>query len=437
MTIEVKVSSTSIPVFSLPIVNARISYRKVPIHILERFMFADMEAAHEAFINAGFGECVIVQTCNRVEVYAASSEHEGYDLLQAWSAFAGLSAKDFAEAEVESGRSAVGHLMKLASGLDSLVVGEDQILGQVKRAFMFSATRKYTGPTLNAIFDRAIKVGTKVRLSTGINKGNVSIASVAMSVAQEYFDDIASNKIMLVGTGEAATLVAKILKNQSIPFIITSRTPERAKWFATTIAGKPVPFDDAVDTLSEIDIVFVATTAPYLLLPFDRVAKVLERRSKKSLIIFDLSNPRTVDDRVTTIPGVKLINLDQIGELANKNLRSRMKEYNTAEKMIEEELKSVDLTISRLRAEPLVNSVFKQADRVRRAELTKAIAALGNGRLSSSETLILEQLSHAIVEGILSPPMNNLRTEMSTGDGEELLRVIGRLFKYEREDRIG
>jgi glutamyl-tRNA reductase len=114
-----------------------------------------------------------------------------------------------------------------------------------------------------------------------------------------------------------------------------------------------------------------------------------------------------------------------------------MKEYNTAEKMIEEELKSVDLTISRLRAEPLVNSVFKQADRVRRAELTKAIAALGNGRLSSSETLILEQLSHAIVEGILSPPMNNLRTEMSTGDGEELLRVIGRLFKYEREDRIG
>jgi glutamyl-tRNA reductase len=152
----------------------------------------------------------------------------------------------------------------------------------------------------------------------------------------------------------------------------------------------------------------------------------------EGMMIFDLSNPRTVDDKVTSIHGVKLINMDQIAELVGKNMRSRIKEVRVAEKMIEDELKSVNTRIKRMKAEPTVVSVFKSVDAIRERELRKAVSMLGR-KINPDEEKILEQLSRAIVEGVLAAPMNNLRKEIETAEGDELMRLVAKLFKYEEK----
>jgi glutamyl-tRNA reductase len=426
--------------FALPVhvINARVTYKNAPIHLLEKFTFKDVEGAHRAFVNnAGMEECVILQTCNRVEVFASARRADEARILSEWAKTAGLDEKDLSNVEVSTGKDAVMHLMKLAAGLDSLVIGEDQILGQVRRALEFSRANHYANANLAMIFDRALKVGGKVRTSTGINKGNVSIASVAVNLADEYFDDLRTKKVMLIGSGEAASLVAKVLKNRGVDFMVTSRTYDRAKSFADTVAGRPLPFDIALNTLSQFDLIFVASTAPYFLITHEKLESAVKGR-RDAIMIFDLSNPRTVDEKVTTIHGVKLINMDQIAELVEKNMRSRMKEVNSAEKIIDGEMRSVDSMMKRIKAEPVVVSVFKSVDVIRERELKKAISMLGK-KIDSDDAKVIEQLSYAIVEGILSTPMNYIRKEIEEGgsnkESEELMKLVARMFKYEDEKR--
>ncbi|HEX7031409.1 MAG TPA: NAD(P)-binding domain-containing protein [Nitrososphaera sp.] len=256
---------------------------------------------------------------------------------------------------------------------------------------------------------------------------------MAVNIAEEYFDDMKDKTIMLIGTGEAASLVAKLLKKRGVSFMVTSRAPERAKAFAETVAGTPIPFDTALNMLQRVDLIFTATVAPYRLLTFERIQKAREDR-KKGMMIFDLSNPRTVDEKVATIPGVKLVNMDQIAELVGKNMRSRMKEINSAEKLINEEMKSVEAMMKRIRIEPVVVSVFKNVDAIRERELKKALSILGN-KIGPEEAKVVEQLSYAIIEGVLSTPMNNLRKVTEEGQSEELMKMVAKLFKYEEKQQ--
>lgn len=431
MTAATKTAPAVAPVH---IVNARVTYRNAPIHLLEKFTFKEIDNAHKAFLKkAGFEECVILQTCNRVEVFVAAKNPDEARLLEEWAYSVGLSEKDFENVEISRGREAVMHLMKLASGLDSLVVGEDQILGQVRRALEFSRSGRYASANLSLIFDRALKVGSKVRTATGINKGSISIASVAVNIAEEYFDELKGRTIMLIGTGEAASLVAKALKKRDVDFMVASRAPERAQAFAETVAGTPIPFDSALETLRKVDVIFTATVAPYRLITFERIENAMKNR-REGMMIFDLSNPRTVDENVATIHGVKLINMDQIAELVGKNMRSRMKEINSAEKLIDGEMKSVDTIMKRMKAEPVVVSVFKNVDTIRERELKKAMSMLGK-KLGPEEARIVEQLSYAIVEGVLSTPMNNLRKVTEESESEELMKIVAKLFKYEEKQQ--
>jgi glutamyl-tRNA reductase len=414
------------------VVNARVTYRNAPIHLLEKFTFKDIDGAHRAFLKkAGFEECIILQTCNRVEVFAAAKDPNETRLVEEWASSVGLLENDFVNVEISRDREAVMHLMKLASGLDSLVVGEDQILGQVRRAAEFSRSCRYASSNLSLMFDRAVKVGSRVRTATGINKGNVSIASVAVNLAEEYFDDLKGRTIMLIGTGEAASLVAKVLKKRDINFMVASRAPERAQSFAETVAGTPIPFDSALEMLRKADVIFTATVAPYRLLTFERIENAMKNR-REGMMIFDLSNPRTVDEKVATIHGVKLINMDQIAELVGKNMRSRVKEINSAEKLIDGEMKSIDMIMKRMKAEPIVVSVFKSVDTIRDREVKKALAMLGN-KLGPEELRVVERLSYAIVEGVLSTPMNNLRKVVEEGESEDLMKIVAKLFKYEEK----
>ena len=415
------------------IVNARVTYRNAPMHLLEKFTFKDIDKAHKVFLEgAGFDECVILQTCNRVEIFGTAKDPDEDKLLEEWVSAAGLSEKDLDSIEINRGKDAVVHLMRLASGLESLVVGEDQILGQVRRAYEFSRAHRYASANLSVVFDRALKAGSRIRTATGINKGNVSIASVAVNLAEEYFDDLKNKTVLLIGTGEAGSLVAKVLQRRDVNFMIASRVPERAHAFADTVAGIPIAFDTALEMLRIVDVIFTATMAPYRLITYERIENAMMDRKggRSSMMIFDLSNPRTVDERVATIRGVKLINMDQIAELVGKNMRSRIKEVNSAEKLINDEMKSFDTIMKRMKAEPVVMTVFRNVDTIRERELKKALIMIGK-KLAPEEAKVVEQLSYAIVEGVLSVPMNNLRKAIEEGGNEELMKIVAKLFKYE------
>jgi glutamyl-tRNA reductase len=420
---------------TLQVINARITYRNAPIHDLERFAFADLNIAHRKLIEiAELKECIIIQTCNRVEVFAASRDPDPHRLIEGWAIVAGLSYNEVSEnIEICNGNDVILHLLKLSSGLDSLVIGEDQILGQVKRAFEFSRNNRYAGSHLSVIFDRAVRVGGKVRAITGVNKGSVSIGSMAVKLAEEYFGKLNDKRVLLIGSGEGASLVAKSLKQRETKFMITSRTFERAKSFADTVGGVPLPFESAVQMFHEVDLIFLSTTAPYYLITYDRIEKAMTKRDK-CLVLFDLSNPRTVEERVATIKRIKLFNIDKIAEIVERNIRTRKNEIVSAERIIYEEMKVVDKVLKRREAEPMVISIFKDVDKIRERELKKAISILGT-KIGPEERRIMEQFSYAMVEAIMSTPMNRLRQDIGTGSkNEDVMRIAARLFNY-HEDR--
>ena len=420
---------------SLQVINARVTFRNAPIHLLEKFAFIDIDYAYKKILeNCNIRECVIIQTCNRVEVFAAGTGPYEKKLLEVWSSIIGLPVGEIENTvEISKDRDVVLHLLKLASGLDSLVIGEDQILGQVKRAFDFANKNHYVGSTLLVMFDRAVKVGSKVRTITSLNKGSVSIGSIAVNLAEEYIENLKSKGIILIGTGEGASLVAKSLKQRDINFLVTSRTFQRAKSFADTVGGEPIPFEKALEILHEIDLIFVSTTAPYYLVTYDRIEKAMSKR-ENGMMILDLSNPRTVEERVASVSKVKLINMDQIAEIVEKNSRSRKNEIGSAERLIDIEMTSMHTMYKRKKADPIVDSVFKNVDTIRDRELKKAFSILGK-KIGPEESKIIEKLSYAIVEGILSSPMNNLRKEMEKCNEKEddFMNFIIKLFSYENK----
>src|ERR671931_324973 len=417
---------------SLKIINARGTYRKAPIYLLEKFTFRDLEAAYKMLLKkADMKECVILQTCNRVEIFAASDNPNEQKLLECWAAMVGLSDKDFTDiSDVSKDNDVILHLMKLGSGLDSLVIGEDQVLHQLKRAFEYSLKNNYAGSHLSSIFKMVVKSANRVRKSTGVSKGSISIGSIAVNLAEEHFDNLKDKRIMLIGSGQSASLIAKSLNQRGVKFVIASRTIERARSFAETVAGEPILFEHALERLHDFNLIFISTTAPYHLITYDRIEKAINKRDE-GMIIFDLSNPRAVEETVKTIRKVKLINMDQIAEIVEGNMRSRKNEIQAAEKMIDNEMKSADVILKRNRAEPTVVSIFKRVDTIRDHELKKALSLLGKA-VGPRESRIIEQLSYAVVEGILSSPMNNLRKEIETSnEEEELMKLVVKLFNYE------
>jgi glutamyl-tRNA reductase len=413
------------------LLNVRITHKKAPIHTLEKFTFKDIDMAYRMFLTSveDIRECIILQTCNRVEIFLAVDKIEVEKIFEIWRNITKIRDLSFKPAEIDQDKGAIEHLLRLTSGLESLVVGEDQILGQVKRAFEYSRQNGYVDSFIPIIFDHAIKVGSRIRTNTGLNKGSVSIGSIAVNLAEEYFDDFQKKKVLLIGTGEGATLVAKSLRKRQVTFDVASRTFERAKSFSSTVGGTPVKFEDALHNFDNTDIIFVSTTAPYYLITYDRIFK--SSKKNRGMMIFDLSNPRTVDDNIATISGIKLVNIDQIAEIVDRNLKRRHEEIRLAEKMIQNGMQSMDLLFRKIKAEPFVVSVFKIVDDVRNRELSKAARMLGISK-GMKEFEVIEQLSYAIVEGILSTPMNNFRKEIgNTEKNEEVLNIVSRIFNYE------
>lgn len=399
--------------------------------MLERFTFPDLDSAYVSFLkHSGLQECVILQTCNRVELFGCTSIADLEKIKKTWASISGLEENAFTDnLEISKGTEAYAHLLKLTSGLESLVIGEEQILGQVKDSISTARGLKASGDNLNTLFDKAIRIGSRVRHATGISKGSISVGSIAVKIAEENIDDLKSKQILLIGTGEAASLVAKSLKKREIDFLVTSRTYERSTAFAETVGGRPVPFDQAISDFKSIDVLFVATIAPYFLVTYDRVLEAMNSR-KDGMLIMDLSNPRTVDDKVSTIDKIKVMNMDQIAELVEKNMKSRMGVVSSAEQIISEELPVVEAAMKRLEVEPIVTNVFKEIDQARVKELRKALQMLGEK--DEQKIRIIDQLTQAIVEDIMSIPMNNLRKASEEGNSE-ILKIVTQLFDYKNK----
>ena len=400
--------------------------------MLERFTFRDVNSAYESFLkHSGLQECVILQTCNRVELFGCTNATNLEKIKKTWASVAGLEEHAFSDnLEISKGTEAYAHLLKLTSGLDSLVIGEEQILGQVKDSISTARGLRASGDNLNTLFDKAIRIGSRVRQTTGIGKGSISVGSMAVNLAEENVDDLKSKHILLIGTGEAASLVAKSLKKREIDFLVTSRTYERSKAFAETAGGTPIPFDEATSNFRSIDVLFVATVAPYFLVTYDRVKEAMESR-KDGMLIMDLSNPRTVDDKVSIIDKIKVMNMDQIAEMVDKNMQTRMGVVSSAEQIINEELPVVEAAMKRLEVEPIVTNVFKEIDQARVKELKKALQMLGEK--DAQKIRIIDQLTQAIVEDIMSIPMNNLRKASEQGDSE-ILKTVTKLFDYKTRE---
>ena len=414
------------------IINARVTFRKSPIHVLEKFAFKDVHNAYSTFKkNPSISECVIIQTCNRIELFAASDNDNVDKIKHAWASLTGQEESVFRDIlEVCENKDAYEHLLKLTSGLESLIVGEEQILGQIKESISVARQTKASGKRLNKLFDRSIRIGTRIRNSTGIGKGGISLGSMAVKLAEENVDDIKSKHVLLIGTGEAATMVAKSLKKRGYAFNVTSRTIERSIGFSQTLGGKPIKFDDVLSGFNNYEIIFVATTAPYFLVSFDRMKDCMKNK-KSGTMILDLSNPRTVDEKVATIPGIKLMNIDQIAEMVDKNMKKSKDKVTTVENIITEEVPVIEATMKRLDAEPLVKDVFTNADSMRIKELQKALQMLGE---TDKKTIkIIDELTKAVVESIVSTPMNNLRRASEQGS-PELLEIASKLFNYKKNE---
>ncbi len=416
------------------IINARVTFRNSPIHILERFTIRDLESAYTQFKeHSGLDECVIIQTCNRIELFGKAKNYDINKIKKTWASLTGLEEEAFKEnVEFVENEEALHHLLKLTSGLDSMVVGEEQILGQIKNSITSARNAKASGQHLNNLFDKAIRIGTRIRNSTGISLGGISVGSMAVKLAEENIDELKLKKILLIGTGEVSTLVAKSLGRRGYDFVVTSRTMDRSQAFCETMGGRPIKFEEVLTGFENYDVLFVATTAPYFLVTHERITKAMQGK-KNGMMILDLSNPRTVDEKVATIGGVKLMNLDQIAEMVEKNMKSRLNKVKRVENIISEEVSVLEASMKRLDAEPLVKDVFKNIDSLREKELQKALQMLNEK--DEKKIKIIEELTKAVVESIVSTPMNNIRKASEQGK-PDIIEMASKLFDYKKQNEL-
>jgi glutamyl-tRNA reductase len=414
------------------IINARVTFRNAPIHVLEQFTIKDVEKAYEQFKkDSGLDECVIIQTCNRIELFGKSKTYDLEKIKKTWASIIGLEEEMFNDnLECVENQKAIHHLLKLTSGLDSMVLGEEQILGQIKKSITSAREVKASGQHLNTLFDKAIRIGTRIRNSSGIGKGGISVGSMAVKLAEENIDDLKTKRVLLIGTGEVSTLVAKSLQRRGYAFNVTSRTIGRSQTFCETMGGKPIKFEDVLSGFENYDLIFVATTAPYFLVTFERITTAMKDKPN-GMMILDLSNPRTVDEKVATIAGIKLMNLDQIAEMVEKNMNARLNKVKTIENIINEEVSVLEASMKRLDAEPLVKDVFKNIEALRVKELQKALQMLDE--TDEEKIKIIEELTKAVVESIVSTPMNNIRKASEQGK-PDVIDLASKLFNYKKQD---
>lgn len=411
-----------------------LNHRTGSVELRERLHFTP-ESAREALQHLrrrleGAG-AVILSTCNRVEVYAshaADSEElvrELRSFLAEWHGVPEAELRDALYAHVDE--AAVGHLFRVACSLDSMVVGEQQILGQVHDAFILAQTEQATDKVLSALFQRAFSVAKKVRTETQISAGKVSIGSVAVDLAVSIFMDLAGKTVMILGSGKMGELALKSLVSRGAGTLLTvNRSLEKAVELAERHGGEPLPLGHLGQHLHRADIVIASTGSPnYILGPADFEA-ALKQRARAPMFVIDIAVPRNVDPRVDELDNVYLYDVDDLQQVAEQNKEARRREIDRCLALVDEGVEQFWHWVKSLAAEPTIVSMAQELNAIRERELAKTLAGMPD--LTDEQRREIEYLSKRIVNTILQRPMSQIKREMAHHDAHTVLHLVKRLF---------
>ena len=404
------------------LINARITFKNVPLHKLAHFAFKDVSVARESFMKIkDVSECVIIQTASRVEAYIVMNKPKGdipdgrrldgqnlviNKIQETWVANSELEQWDIEHFdqtfEVYVNTDVYEHLLRLACGLDSLVVGKEEILNEIKDSSQTARSIKHSGKILNKLFDSAIRIATTIRNSSKVSENTLSMGDVAVKMAEENAGIDGKKKVLLIGTGEIAGMVAKTMNKKGYAFDVTSQLIERATDFSKILGGNPVDFLDVLAGFDKYSIIIVAATADYFIITFEKLKRVM-KNYKKGMLILDISDPRAIEETVTKIPGIKLLFRDQITEMDDEKLMEALKtKVSSVEALIEKEVPILEAAMKNLAPEPTVKDVIASVDSIRERELQKALSQLG---LKDKKRIkIIEDLTKSVADSIISVP---------------------------------
>ncbi len=410
-----------------------VNHKTTPVEIREKLAFTKgkiEESVDRLFDFPDIVEHTILSTCNRVEIYARSSSQDSAinSIKQFICEFHELSLIEL-EKHFYSyiNEEAVEHLFRVSSSLDSMVLGEAQILGQVKDAYSLAKNLRSTGVILNQLFEKAFSIAKKVREETCIAERSVSISSAAVELAQKIFDDLENHTVMLVGTGEMAELAAKHLISYGVKTVyVTSRTYERAANLARTLNGSALDFESFKHELYRADIVITSTSAPNFIIKKDFVEKAIQERKNKPIFFIDISVPRDIEPDINELENVYLYDIDDLHVVVSANMKEREKEAQNAMHFISQEVTKFNNWLGALDAIPTIVEIRNRVENIRRQEVEKTLKKIPN--LSENDKKVLRHMSNSIVNKILHKPTIKLKQQTQSEDGQIYLKAIRHLF---------
>jgi glutamyl-tRNA reductase len=418
----------------MSLVVSGISHHTSDIALRERMTFPEdripeaLTQIRDRLEDAG---AVIVSTCNRSEIYvnhvgdAPDLHHDIRRFLCEWH---GIEESDFKDALYEyEDAEAAGHLFRVASSLDSLVVGEQQILGQVHDAYLIAQGEQSTDKILNSLFQKAFTVAKKVRSTTRISEGKVSISSVAVDLAVSIFMELTDKTVVVIGSGEMGELTLKSLVDKGVgSVIVANRSVENAKKLADAFNGEAIALDELSSHLHRADIVISSTGAPGVVLHKDTVVQALRKRSNKPMFIIDIALPRDVDASINELDNIYLYDIDNLQGVAEQNMEARRSELDRCYELVDAGATHFGRWLRTLVAEPTIISLSREFHSVRERELTKTLNSLKH--LNDKDREEVEYLSKRIVNNILQQPMAQIKQDVHETDHTSMLQVVRRIF---------
>ena len=413
------------------IVVAGVSHNTAPIELREKVTLRPHEALAELGTLRGEGmirEGVILSTCNRTEVYAVEDHDDALARITALlSARLGDDVAPYLY--LHRDRDAASHLFSVAAGLDSMILGEAQILGQVKDAW--EQCRSASGPILNRMFQSALLTGARARSETGIGRGAASVSSAAVQLAKKIFGGLGGRHAMILGAGDVAEIALECLLGEGVSVaIVANRTHERAQRLAERHGAAAMHYEQCWEALGEVDLLLCSTAAPVPVVTVDRVRRGVESRGDKPLCILDIALPRDVDPAVGGLENVFLYDLDDLRAAAAANLERREEDVPAARAIIADETQKYWDWVAGLTAVPVVREFREEMERLRSTELTAALRRLGP--LTAEQTETIENFSRTLMNKFLHEPSVRLKAAAANGRGLGVVDAARYLFGLEK-----
>jgi len=409
------------------------SHHMTPIEVRERLAFSPQQLP--AALRGIHGlpsilECLIISTCNRTEVVAViRKEGTGIREIREYLLdFHQLDEKDLPQGFYHHlGIDAVRHLFRVTSSLESMVVGEPQILGQVKDALQCAQETGTIGPFLGNLMNQAVRVAKKVRTETGIAQNAVSVSFAAVELARKIFGELADKVVLLIGAGEMSELAARhLIGNGVTTILVANRTFERAQELARHFGGEPVPFEQIHETLDRADIVITSTGAPHLILTKADITAALHKRKNRPMFLIDIAVPRDIDPEANKCDNVYLYDIDDLQMVVEANIKGRQKEAKKASEIIDQELERFAKEYSLTEAVPTISQLSTLLEEIRARELQKALSRLPG--LENGQREVLDAMTSAMIKKILHHPIARIKKTEDPEDLKALLKATRELF---------